>query len=68
MSVHFADRLLEAIAAKGSPVCVGVHAVFGEGDELFTVRFGESRLGGRGQGAVFAPALDEQVGDVGAEQ
>src|SRR5207248_9017182 len=28
MSDHFADRLLEAIAAKGSPICVGIDPMY----------------------------------------
>jgi orotidine-5'-phosphate decarboxylase len=27
MSAHFADRLLDAIAARGSPICVGIDPV-----------------------------------------
>ncbi len=46
MSENFADRLLDAIAAKGSPVCVGLDPVFdrlpeelkNSGDELAAIR------------------------------
>src|SRR5689334_1366544 len=28
MSAHFADRLLDAIAKKGSPICVGIDPIY----------------------------------------